>query len=337
MDPIDELSPEEIREAIRLAIEMGDPAVPATSGPAAVKETGLNLAKAVSLVRRKRAGIRRQEFVKRAAQLVAVIVAFAIVDAILIARRPHTVTQAVSSSVGQAAPSTAPIVVQLPPPDKSLLSGIPISGPLPFRLKSFPQDQPTSIIFENHLNKPVHIDWIDYRGREKPIATLQPRQVREQPTTFFSPFVVTDDSGAFRRLYFAQGRPMTAILQATGDTSRQGYWPTITKDQFPSQIRTSSTKATDYKSPTGIDLSYIAIVNLTNKPLNVYSVMATANSNFIQTLNPGDYLDTATTPGTFWSVTDDHGNVVARYANPPITRVAVIQDSDLPSNGAVSP
>ena len=317
MAAIDDLSPDDVREAINLANQLH------SAVDTASQSTEENLAQAVARVRDDRERRKRQAFRKRALQLAAVIVVFAAADAFLSARHAELPVEATNVSTSST-PSTAPLSITLPAPESSVIAGIPMNGLPPLRLKTFAHDEQTEVIFQNHLSRRIHLFSIDNRGRLVPLGIVEPGATREQATAFFNSFIATDDSGKFRRLYFAQGRPMTATFADTPEAPGTGYWPSIGKDAFPSQI-VKGPAVIDYRSPTGIDSSYIAFINLTRGPLNVYMVSNSGAANFTHTIPAGDWTDSITTPTTFWLVTDHNRNVVGRYATPPISRVAVIR------------
>jgi hypothetical protein len=69
------------------------------------------------------------------------------------------------------------------------------------RVRSVEAVRPGQIVFRNASRQPIEVNWVDYRGGERPYARLEPGQILEQQTYVSHAWTVRGASGECRGIY----------------------------------------------------------------------------------------------------------------------------------------
>lgn len=69
------------------------------------------------------------------------------------------------------------------------------------RIRSVEAERPGTIVFRNASRQPIEVQWIDYRGGERPYARLEPGQILEQQTYVSHAWSVRGAGGECRGVY----------------------------------------------------------------------------------------------------------------------------------------
>ena len=79
-------------------------------------------------------------------------------------------------------------------------------------LKSGDGDIEATITFVNKGKKTVKIYWLDHEGERVHYKTLEADETHEQPTFLAHPWLITDEDGDARAVYFPDGQPRTVEI-----------------------------------------------------------------------------------------------------------------------------
>ncbi|MBN9673118.1 hypothetical protein [Roseibium aggregatum] len=157
------------------------------------------------------------------------------------------------------------------------------------RIRSLEANRPGTIVFRNTSRQPIEVNWIDYRGGERPYARLEPGQILEQQTYVSHAWSVRGAGGECRGIYvtrtpfrevvfkgpanFGTGAPAGGFNAPLGQDGLQngqfnnGGFPNGpvppgnvgagNQPLFPQQQQTARTNVADYLCTAGIDLNVV--------------------------------------------------------------------------------
>lgn len=154
------------------------------------------------------------------------------------------------------------------------------------RVRSVEAVRPGQIIFRNASQQPVEVNWVDYRGGERPYARLEPGQVLDQQTFLSHAWTVRGATGECRGIYVTQSpyREITISGPSTfGNNTGGGFGTDLNgqggfqNDQFNTGIpngpvppgsvggtnqpnfqqQAARTNVADYLCTAGIDLNVV--------------------------------------------------------------------------------
>ncbi|MEP4770268.1 MAG: hypothetical protein ABJY83_20380 [Roseibium sp.] len=151
------------------------------------------------------------------------------------------------------------------------------------RVRSVEAVRPGQIVFRNASRQAVEIQWIDYRGGERPYARLEPGQILEQQTYVSHAWAVRGANGQCRGIYVTKTPYREVVINGPSGSQpggfgepfgNQGTLPgTVPNGQFPAgpvppgsvggsnqpgiQQQAIGTTVSDYLCTAGIDLNVV--------------------------------------------------------------------------------
>lgn len=81
------------------------------------------------------------------------------------------------------------------------------------RVRSVEAVRPGQIVFRNASQQPIEVNWVDYRGGERPYARLEPGQILEQQTYVSHAWAVRGASGECRGIYVTRTPYREVVIQ----------------------------------------------------------------------------------------------------------------------------
>jgi von Hippel-Lindau disease tumor supressor len=79
-------------------------------------------------------------------------------------------------------------------------------------LKSYDTQIDSTISFVNKGKKPVKVYWINYEGERMHYKTLDAGESYDQPTFLTHPWLIADEAGDARSIYYPDGQPRTVEI-----------------------------------------------------------------------------------------------------------------------------
>lgn len=81
------------------------------------------------------------------------------------------------------------------------------------RVRSVEAVRPGQIVFRNASQQPIEVQWVDYRGGERPYARLEPGQILEQQTYVSHAWTVRGANGECRGIYVTRTPYREVVIQ----------------------------------------------------------------------------------------------------------------------------
>lgn len=91
------------------------------------------------------------------------------------------------------------------------------------RVRSVEAVRPGQIVFRNASSQAVEVNWIDYRGGERPYARLEPGQILEQQTYVSHAWTVRGFDGRCRGIYVTKTPYREVVINGTPGTQPGGF------------------------------------------------------------------------------------------------------------------
>ncbi|WP_428672322.1 hypothetical protein [Roseibium sp.] len=90
------------------------------------------------------------------------------------------------------------------------------------RVRSVEAVRPGQIVFRNASRQPIEVNWIDYRGGERPYARLEPGQILEQQTYVSHAWTVRGGNGECRGIYVTKTPFREVVIKGAANFAPAG-------------------------------------------------------------------------------------------------------------------
>jgi len=339
-DPSGELSTDGISKATSLADELYRRDVERKSVVAAAEEIGIPaeyLARAAVRIQAEKA-LRAETLAKR--RKVAAIAACVVVIAVAVNvtfRRSLSAEEAAANlpQTGIAAPagkksSSSPPVLSSPDPDAVSVSVLPFEPTAPVAVSSHEVGSyPAHLTFANQYEKTVDVHEMSAEGVPDFRFTLAPGKMRNQPTAFGHPWLITDEKGKNLGVVFPQGGngicaiPSAVVLHSlvfVSKTDRRFDFPGYLQPVADEESRTKGgPAAAAHRLQTAIEF-----VNFTGLPADLYRAETGAARTKVTTIAPGANFVATSYTADRWIAVDAQHDVIGTFKPDPIPRTAIL-------------
>ncbi len=95
------------------------------------------------------------------------------------------------------------------------------------RVRSVEAERPGEIIFRNSSAEVIEVNWVDYRGGERPYARLEPGQILEQQTYVSHAWTVRGANGQCRGIYVSRTPYREVVVQGAPGSVPGGFGNTF--------------------------------------------------------------------------------------------------------------
>ena len=95
------------------------------------------------------------------------------------------------------------------------------------RVRSVEAERPGEIIFRNSSAEVIEVNWVDYRGGERPYARLEPGQILEQQTYVSHAWTVRGANGQCRGIYVSRTPYREVVVQGAPGSAPGGFGNTF--------------------------------------------------------------------------------------------------------------